>query len=94
MPTYDDFDTVCYSKQHNIIQLIKYQVEMSDAISALQGQVNGMQSSVGDLADSVNDLAGLSGTILENVSDLAGIVQTLADLVANHEQRIRALEGS
>ena len=94
MPKYEDFDTVCYSNQHNIIQLIKYEVEMGEAIEGLQNDVGQLQDQISDVGQSIEDLVGLSGQILDNVADLASIVQTLAELVANHEQRIKALEGS
>ena len=85
-PTYKDFDTVCYSKQHNIIQLIKYAVQAGEQLENLQSQIGGTDQIVGDIFDLQKDM-------MDNMQLLADTLSKLAGLVAIHEERITNIEN-
>ena len=87
MPTYEDFETVAYSKQYNIIQLIKYVVEMS-------GQLDSIASQISDLSNTMQDLFELQGDMLDTMQTMGDTISQLAGIVAIHEERISKLEGS
>lgn len=76
--SYKDFDTVCYSVQHNIEQLIKHAVAIGVQINInigdldnLKGKVDDMQQDIDDNTADNNDTAGKlnSLTVLVNAMD-------------------------
>lgn len=73
--TFQDFDTVCYSNQHNIIQLIKNSVGLSVEvninsanISQVQSTVDQVQSDVADAAEDAHDALLLGQNLNTRVS--------------------------
>lgn len=44
--SYDDFDTVCYSNQHNIIELIKHSIGFSVDININAGNIANLNTRV------------------------------------------------
>lgn len=53
--TFQDFDTVCFSNQHNIIQLINNAVGISIEINLTQGQIANLQSQLNDVSDKAQE---------------------------------------
>ena len=76
--TYQDFDTVCYSIQHNIMQLIKCVVDLS--------------SSGGNNSQLIGDLFDVTSDIVTALNDISTILSQMNGLLAIHEQRIYNLE--
>lgn len=94
--SFGDFDTVCYSNQHNIIELINHAISITAEINIVTQKVEDLSSlsnDVSDLAGNVQDILDLISDVLGNVQDIAQNVSLLAEIVANHEARIHALEG-
>lgn len=55
--TYDDYDTVCYSNQHNIIKLIEHSIGFSVQININTQNIQQVANSVNNMTATVNDLA-------------------------------------
>lgn len=61
--SYGDFDTVCYSNQHNIMELIKQAVNMG-----LQININ-----IGDIASAKSEIAAVGSQVSQTQDDLDSI---------------------
>ena len=83
--TYKQFDTVAYSIQHNIIQLIKAVVDMSTEIGALANQASNNDAVIGDLVE-------INGNIVQALNDISTILSQISGTLAIHEERIYQLE--
>lgn len=58
--TFEDFDTVCYSNQHNIMQLINGTVQISLSLIDIDIQLGNMQQEIDNIpADLEERIAGL-----------------------------------
>lgn len=91
--TFADFDTVCYSTQYNIMQLIKHcvgitvQVNVNESsINNVFGQVNGLIQEVEDL---IKQLEELKGDIGNTDGDVNSLVLKVNELQRTLEQHIR-----
>lgn len=84
--SFADFDTVCYSTQYNIQQLIKHAVGIviqvnsnTGDISNVQGQISNIDGQLGDIRDLIEQLKG-------EISEGSGDVNSLT-LQVNEIQR-------
>lgn len=72
--TFGDFDTVCYSNQHNIIQLIKSAVGFSVEINVVSGKVDKVEQDVSNLEtevdSSIGHLNNIQHEVNENTTDI------------------------
>lgn len=87
-----NYDTVCYSIQHNLIQLIKDMVETGSSISGLGDQISDISGSISGIDEDIQQVLGLIETILQLIGDVTQNLELIATLVSNHEDRIKALE--
>lgn len=59
--SYDDFDTVCYNLQHNIIELIEHVIGISLEVNINIGNVQNLQQLVDSLNAQVQNMQGQIG---------------------------------
>lgn len=82
--TFDDFDTVCYSNQHNIIELIHRAVGISVEINILDGNVtealNQANQANNNVTNLYNQLYNSGGAGGGGPGDI-GILQQLVDIM-------------
>lgn len=102
--TFEDFDTVCYSNQHNIIELINssvglaIQINLNETnITAVQNQANQLQQQQNqiqtDIANIDNELGQISSNI-ENIGDQAQEGHDALLLAQNLNVRLSSTEGA
>lgn len=74
---FSDFDTVCYSKQHNIIQLINKSVGIGIEINLHAGQISKLEGDVTTLTTTTNQLAGTVNSLTLNVNSVSRDLEKL-----------------
>lgn len=90
-PTIKDFDTVCYSKQHNIIQIIKYLIGIGDDLTTAEGNITNIGDQVTTIDTDLKDITELVRQILESSGDMLEIVKNLQQVVSIHDDQIEDL---
>ena len=68
--SYGDFDTVCFSNQHNIIELINHVINMGVQININIGSIENLQNDLSDVKEDVEN-----GT--EDIDDIARRLNSL-----------------
>ena len=54
--TFGDYDTVCYSSQHNIIELIKHSVSISIEINNVQSDIEDIDKNINDMKQEIEEI--------------------------------------
>lgn len=98
--SFADYDTVCYNLQHNVMELIKHSVGLSIEINSFNGSIADLQDQIGHTNGSiaitdqhVYELSQLVDNLINLMNVNQEIIYDITDLLKNHEDRIRALEG-
>lgn len=106
--SFGDFDTVCYSNQHNIIELINHAVGISIEINLTQGQVDQLRTDLDTVADqaqeghdakllaeNLNTRVSSNTYWIEQIRDdgPAFINTTLGQVIDDLERRVSRLEN-
>lgn len=68
--SFADFDTVCYSTQYNIIQLIKHCVGIALQVNINIGNISNLDNQVGNLTSELGDLSELIAKLKEQLDDI------------------------
>ncbi len=66
--TFNNFDTVCYSNQHNIIELINQAVNLGLQVNINISNIQQVQSDVGEAAQEAHDANLLATNLNERMS--------------------------
>ena len=77
--TWGDYDTVCYSNQHNIIQLIQHSISIGDTI-------NSITATIQDILDKI-----ANGGSDQDIHDLQLLVENLNVRLSAVERQLSAL---
>lgn len=89
--TFADYDTVCYSNQHNIIELIKNSVGLSVEVNIGLGQAQQALQQVQDLYDKLYNSGGAGGGGPGDVGALQEIVQHQGGRIGDLEDAVDAI---
>lgn len=92
--SFEQFDTVCYNLQHNIMELIKGSVNLSIEINTVGSQVNQLQQSVTDIEDNIGnvDLRDLRNAVRDLRTDVDNLISGGSSESAEIERRLTNLE--
>lgn len=88
--SFADFDTACYNLQHNVIELIKHTVGISIEINSNEQKI---EQELADLRNIDQGLYDIINNIVDAMRTTDTILTQINDVLYDHEQRIRALEG-
>lgn len=88
--TFDDYDTVCYSNQHNIMQLIQHSVGLSVEINLNSSAIQLIQQELPQIIQKLEELnnqinGGEPGDIAHEIAGLKGQVNALGQRIVNLE---------
>lgn len=86
---FTDFDTVCYSNQHNIIELIRRAVGLSIEVNINAGNISGLSSKVNGISDKLDKVEGDAQEghdaflLATNLNQRMSSVETWTDAIRN-----------
>lgn len=90
--TYKDFDTVCYSTQYNVIQLIKHCVGIALQVNINIGDITNLFSNVQNIYQNIGDLQELIDKINEAIDKLEQSGEDTSGDLNSLVLRVNALE--
>lgn len=76
--SFEDYDTVCYSTQYNIIQLIKHSVGISVQVDINTGSIDNIGGQIFGILD---DIAGLRDQLQQATTEAGNTANSLNSLV-------------
>lgn len=88
--SFNDYDTVCYSNQHNIIELIKNSVGISVEINIQSSAIQQIQADIPEILQALKDLedyinGGEPGDISYEIRSLKAVTEKLGQDLVNLE---------
>lgn len=83
--SFDSFDTVCYSVQHNLMELIKHTVAIGAQVNINIGTLDSLQAIIQQIQELIEQLQNSSG-------DTAGQLNSLVLTVNEIERRLSKIE--
>lgn len=90
--SFAEFDTVCYSTQYNIIQLIKHCVGIALQVNINIGNITNLDSQVGNINSELGDLSQLIDQLKEQLEGVKNEGDDTAGDVNSLVLRVNALE--
>lgn len=77
--SFEDFDTVCYSNQHNIIELINHSVGLSIEINIQSSQIDSINADIQGIQGELDQISGDTGDVATQLRRLTTRVDDLED---------------
>lgn len=88
--TFGDFDTVCYSSQHNIIELIKHSVGISIEINNVQSDIEDIDKNINDMKQEIEEIKNTGGAGVDDLGNRLNNLVSRFNLLENDYNSFKA----